>query len=108
MPDAIRHEQDNGKTNEIRVGQKFAIDLKENPTTGYQWTDPHFDERFLGLEASEFESGKDVGVGGGGIRHFLFVAKLPGETPISLMNKRSWESPEAAAATFTITVRVVK
>ena len=30
-------EADNGKTEDIAQGTRFAVQLKENPTTGFQW-----------------------------------------------------------------------
>jgi inhibitor of cysteine peptidase len=108
MPDLTCHEDDEGKIIDLKAGQKIAIDLKENPTTGYKWAEPQYNEKILGFEASEFQPAKDAKVGGGGFRHFVFVAKAPGETHISMVNKRPWESQEAAAAKFTITIRIMK
>ncbi len=102
------HEQDDGKAIEIQAGKRIVIDLKESPTTGYKWTDPLFDKQFLGLEANEFKLGPQAAVGGGGTRHLVFVAKLPGNTPITLINKRPWEGSGPPVGKFTIMVRIVK
>ena len=108
MPDLTCHEQDNGKTVEIKAESRIAIDLKENPTTGYKWTHPVFDEKVLTFVSSEFRSGQGSGIGGGGIRQFVFIAKSQGKTSVELVNKRSWEKAEAATAKFRMTITIVK
>ena len=106
MPDLTLTEQDSGKSTKVPVGTRVNIRLQENPTTGYRWSLRDFKSEFLALESDEYESATGSGIGGGGIRHFLFVAKAAGTTMITLKNMRAWESEEQAAKTFSVVITV--
>ena len=104
VPTLTYHAQDRGKTVSIAVGTRFSIELDENPTTGYRWSAPTFDEKYLVLEADEYTPAAGAAIGGGGIRQFVFAVKSAGRTAIRLENKRPWERDAAPAATFEMTV----
>lgn len=104
MPDSTFQAKDNGKTVSIPVGQRFRLELEENPTTGYRWSVPEFDQKCLVLESNEYTPAGGAGIGGGGVRQFGFAVKSPCRTKIHLMNKRPWEKDAAPEATFEITV----
>ena len=106
MPDFILTEEDNDKSAHVPVGARVNIRLQENPTTGYRWSLRDFKSESLTLESDEYESATASGIGGGGIRHFLFVAKAAGVTTIALKNMRAWEPEERAAKTFSVVITV--
>jgi len=88
----------------MAVGARFSIELDENPTTGYRWSAPAFDEKYLVLEADEYAPAAGAAIGGGGVRRFVFAVKSAGRTAIRLENKRPWERDAAPEATFEMTV----
>jgi inhibitor of cysteine peptidase len=106
MDDLICDEKDDGRYLEMYAGQRLTIQLKENPTTGYKWSEPRFDEQILTVKTNEFLSPASRGIGGSGLRRFVFVPKRIGETAVSSNNVRPW-SPDAPAAKFTINIRVL-
>jgi len=106
MPDFNLHQSDASKTIEVARNSRISLDLNENPATGYRWSHPVFDERYLTLESEEFTPPAQGSIGGGGIRHFIFVAKAKGETSIRVEYKRPWEKSERPASILEITILV--
>ena len=106
MPDFTLTEEDSGKRAKVPVGARVNIRLQENPTTGYRWSLRDFKSESLALESDEHESASASGIGGGGIRNFLFVAKAAGTTTIILQNIRAWETEERAPKTFSVVITV--
>jgi inhibitor of cysteine peptidase len=104
VPDVTFQAKDNGKTVSVPVGQHFRVVLKENPTTGYKWDVPEFDEQCLSLESNDYTLADGGGVGGGGVRQFEFAVRSACKTTLRLVNKRSWEKNVMPAAGFEITV----
>lgn len=103
-------DQDNNKTLKLIVGQRFTVQLKENPTTGYQWAiDTESDK--LSLEQDEYVLDKmpDVNnqhiVGGGGTRKFVFAVKKSGTTTLKLKHWRFWEKAPSIVERFSITIQ---
>jgi inhibitor of cysteine peptidase len=95
-------ESDSGRT--VPVGTRFSIELEENPTTGYTWSQPQLEGGSLTLESDETIPFPGAGIGGGGVRRFAFSAKSSGRTTIRLVYRRSWEGDASAAARYEITV----
>jgi inhibitor of cysteine peptidase len=104
VPDAVFQARDNGKTVSVPIGQRFRIELEENPTTGYKWTVPEFDQTCLALEMDEYTPAKTSGIGGGGIRQFVFAIKSACRVTLRMVNKRPWETDGEPAARFEITI----
>jgi inhibitor of cysteine peptidase len=98
--------KDAGKSVTVAVGTHFTIELEENPTTGYKWSSPEFDEKILALTADQYTPAEGAAVGGGGTRKFRFVARSAGRTTIRLAYKRPWERDVAPEARFELTVAV--
>ena len=86
----------------IRLGDDFVIALESNPTTGYAW-EAHFDGSMLRLVDREFSS-YGPGVGAGGIERFRLKALIAGDTLLSLIYKRPWESSAAEDIVFRVHV----
>ena len=108
MSALIFREQDNGQSARVSLGATIEVALKENPTTGYKWSRPLFEERLLALESDEFVREKQAGVGGGGIRRFVFSAREKGATSIHLKHQRPWQNEEQAVATFELRVEIAE
>jgi inhibitor of cysteine peptidase len=77
----------------VEKGQEFTIVLESNPTTGYQWQlfEP-LDEDVVSLVKTEFEEGDTERVGAPGEERWTFKAEGLGETDISFVYVRPWES----------------
>ena len=100
-------EQDSGKTIELVVGQKLAVQLPSNPTTGYQWIvlgDPAPLKR-IGSDyaASPQAAGR---MGAGGTQTLRFSASGSGKAELNLGYHRPWEKDVAPAKTFSVTIVV--
>jgi inhibitor of cysteine peptidase len=104
----VFQEKDNGQLAQVPRGSTITVELPENPTTGYKWTRPVFDEVFLVLERDQFLPAEQAAIGAGGIRQFVFRAKSAGHTVVRLLNKRPWQSDEQAATTFTLPIQILK
>jgi inhibitor of cysteine peptidase len=75
---------------EVKTGEKFAISLQSNPTTGYSWQ-PEFDSELLELVESEFVASSPGLVGAGGVETFVFLAHREGQAEVTLKYQRPWE-----------------
>lgn len=88
--------RDSDMTIRVPVGARFAVELPENPTTGYRWKLECTDScRMLG---SAFTAGS--GVGSAGKRIFELVIDVPGEHGVRAALRRPWEPPERAIERF--------
>lgn len=83
------------ETISVKPGTVFSIELKSNPTTGYQWQVKELNKYFLELESSTFIPALNENtniVGSGGVELWSFKAIKPGQTSISFFYSRSWEN----------------
>lgn len=99
---AIDHTQNNG-TAEVHVGDSIQVQLAENATTGYRWHLKSFGDPALRVIDNSFAASQG-GYGGGGMRHWTFMADHPAVVPLCFELKRSWE-PQAAEI-FKISIGV--
>ena len=99
---AIDHTQNNG-TAEVHVGDSIQVQLAENATTGYRWHLKSFGDPALRVIDDLFAASQG-GYGGGGMRHWTFMADHPAVVPLCFELKRSWE-PQAAEI-FKISIGV--
>jgi inhibitor of cysteine peptidase len=97
------NEADDGQTTTIRPGEAIALELPENPTTGYRWT-VELSGDALAQAASTYMPG--AGIGAGGQRSTTFTALRPGTTVIRASLRRPWEAPDRTLKTFEATVHV--
>ena len=93
-----------GNIIDVPANTPFAVELEENPTTGYRWdfeADP-------GLEvvASVFTPGQAGGAGAGGLRQLQLRAASPGQFMLRGKLWRSWAGEQSAIKTCEINVRV--
>jgi inhibitor of cysteine peptidase len=75
----------------VNVGDNFKIELKSNPTTGYQW---QLAEPLNNIElvSSRYIPPNTNLVGAGGKEIWIFKAIKVGKTHISFKYLRPWES----------------
>jgi len=100
-------EKDTGTTPEIAAGSRFAIQLAENPTTGYQWNT----STTAGLETlstNYVENAHAEGMTGvGGIRTWVLKITEPGNPSFTAAYKRSWEPATGNETAFKLTLHAV-
>jgi inhibitor of cysteine peptidase len=99
---------DNGKTEDITQGTKFAVQLKENPTTGFQWNVTLSPGLELVSDEYVTDAHAEGMVGVGGIRTWIILAKDGGTQKFSAAYRRSWEAVTGSETAFAITVNVLK
>ncbi len=97
---------DRGKTFTVRRGDAIAIELAENPTTGYEWAIDKIDSQAIELEDSEFSLPENAGLGGGGVRIFTFRTKATGIARLQLKEWRSWEGDRSIIQRFNVTFQI--
>lgn len=109
MSDVIEvGEHENGKQIDLCPKQILRIILSEVRTAGFRWIPRPSAQHTLSLVTDEM-SPPSTGVGGAATHRWDFRADEPGATEITLDYRRPWEraAPDAAARTFTVSVRVV-
>jgi inhibitor of cysteine peptidase len=84
----------------VKTGDVFKIQVKSNPTTGYQWqlAEP-IDSAIVKLDKKEFLSDESSGkmmVGGGGSEIWVFKGIKKGKTEIKLKYIRDWQKDSLA------------
>lgn len=90
----------------LRVGDVLAVDLPENPTTGYRWSVAALPAQVTELppEPAAPTEHDDLRPGAGGRRVLRFGAQLPGTGELRLRHGRLWQP--AGGEELTIAVRV--
>lgn len=97
---------DAGKLIAMHVGDDLSIRLPELQTAGYQWVVETMDPLIFALRASNYVSPRGAGAGAAGMRTFVMRAVQPGQTVLRLASRRPWESANAVAERFEITLSV--
>jgi inhibitor of cysteine peptidase len=105
MAEIVAGEGHNGGAISAKVGDHIAIQLPENPTTGFQWHAERADLGVLKLQSDEFAQAASGAVGSGGLRTLRYLASGAGETSITLQLARPWEA-NAPRSQFKIQVAV--
>lgn len=99
---------DNNRSAEIRVDERLAVRLPENPSTGYTWAVDETDSRLLALDSTNYVPPESGSIGARGQRSFIFTARQPGEVALKLKYWRFWEGDASATERYAITVRIVE
>jgi inhibitor of cysteine peptidase len=94
---------DSGTSRRLAVGDQVAVDLAENPTTGYRWH-AAIDPDALRPRTDEFTSDGPA-TGAPGHRRMSFEVLQPGSVELRLRNYRSWE-PDEVVDEFVVTLEV--
>jgi predicted secreted protein len=98
-----------GQTIDVRVGQRFAVELVGVPTAGYVWaakTVPAFLTAGGETSGPTTEAQRQPGFAGG--NHWevtMFTANAPGEGELVFEQRRPWETSEPPSQTFQVTIR---
>ena len=101
-------EADNGTNGTIAQTTRFAIQLKENPTTGYQWNatlSPGLELQSSDYRVNDAPAGM---VGVGGVRTWVVIAKDLGTQNFSASYRRSWEPVTGNETAYTVNIKVEK
>jgi inhibitor of cysteine peptidase len=95
-----------GESVAVGVGQRFAIELDSNPTTGYSWqlTAPPGGQVTL-IDEDYTPAGPQT-AGSGGVQRFTFEGTATGTTSLAFGYARPWETGVAPANTATFPVKV--
>ena len=97
---------EHGKSIEAQVGDRIAVSLDENPTTGFRWAIDKSDDDVVALSSSEYAVAPSSRVGGGGQRVVTFEARKAGVAVIHLKLWREWEGDQSVTQRFAVTLRV--
>jgi predicted secreted protein len=101
-------QKDQNRIAEVRTGERIAVRLPENPTTGFTWAVAESDRRLLALDSTDYAPPEEAGfIGARGERTFTFTAREPGEVPLALKYWRFWEGDASIAERYTVTVRII-
>lgn len=100
---------DDGQFHAFDVGQQFALVLKSNRTTGYEWSlsEDFFNQDVVELVGHQYISQPTGLLGSGGVECWIFEAQSAGGTEVQLAYRRPWESlgiPPAQTATYYVSV----
>jgi len=93
----------------VSAGSEFALALKSNQSTGYQWVLVDSAAlgplRMVGKEYTVPREHRDAN-GAGGTETWTFAAPAPGEATLDFVYKRPWETiAPTDSATFHVRVR---
>ncbi len=98
----------NGQSIEVRVGQRFAVELIGVPTAGYLWAPartPAFIARAGEAGGNTTTAQSQPGFAGGSHWEvFVFAATAPGSGELVLEQRRPWETSEPPSDIFRITI----
>jgi inhibitor of cysteine peptidase len=103
--DLVLTEADQGRELEAASGDVITVRLRENPTTGFRWTQVDQPGTSLVLQSDEFSVG-GTAPGAGGERVLQYRAVAPGRGEIDLALRREWEAPEKAQRRVGFWVKV--
>ena len=94
-----------GRTIELTTGQVVTITLEANPTTGYTWdvVEAPSGQILRQVGEIEFESESDA-IGAGGVQIIRFEVVNAGQTSLTLVYHRPWETDVEPLDTFSLHV----
>jgi inhibitor of cysteine peptidase len=100
-------EADNGTTANITQSTRFAVELAENPTTGFTWNatlSPGLELQSTDYHQTAAATGM---VGVGGTRSWVIIAKDSGSQKFSASYRRSWENVTGNETSYGVNINVV-
>lgn len=74
--------------------EKATIQIKGNPTTGYNWFYEIGDDSIIAVEESEKYLGDDMVVGAPSLFTYKIIPLKPGQTTLYFEYKRPWETED--------------
>jgi inhibitor of cysteine peptidase len=98
---------DSEKTINLKKGENFTLNLKENPTTGYTW-ELNLSKGLSILNDKYIQDPTSEGYTGvGGNHSWVIQATIPGSQQVNGIYKRSWENLTDTEEKFTLNVEVI-
>ena len=97
---------DNGARVVMRSGTQLTLQLPGNPTTGYGWEATISNPAVLRESSAPAYKPAGAALGGGGTYTFWYDATAPGETELTLVYRRSWETGVQPIETYRVTIVV--
>ncbi len=88
------------------AGERFAVELAGNLTTGYRWELTAGEGDHVRLLESTYQPRPEGGVGGGGVHRFELEAVSAGSTVLRFRHARPGEedAPSVRTVEFSVTV----
>lgn len=107
----IFSDADNGKTVQLKTGERLQVRLESNPTTGFMWSVAPGSTPLLKLvgqsQTSPAQTPPPSSIVGRPITQiFNFQALKPGQGVLLLHYVRSWEKPEPDERKFQLHVSI--
>ena len=98
---------DNGSTADIAADTRFAVQLEENPTTGFSWNAST--SSGLSILSSDYQVKEHAEgmVGVGGTRTWILKATGSGDQTFSAVYRRSWEPVTGNETAYSLAIRIV-
>ncbi len=98
-------EADNGSTIELKSGQALSITLEANPTTGYTWEVVESPDEQVMRQVGKIEfKPESEAIGAGGVQIIRFEVVNAGQTNLTLIYHRPWETDVEPLKTFSLHV----
>ena len=96
-------EADNGSTVELKSGQILSITLEANPTTGYTWDVVEAPDERIMRQVGEIDfKPESEAIGAGGVQIIRFEVVNAGQTNLTLIYHRPWETDVEPLKTFAV------
>ncbi|MBP2146136.1 putative secreted protein/putative hemolysin [Methanofollis sp. W23] len=106
-PDFVFNETADNTSVEVAAGSIVQVDLRENPTTGYEWNATLSDGLNLINDTYTTDPHPEGMVGVGGTRTWLLEATCEGDQTFSAIYTRPWENTTGTEENFTLALTVV-
>ena len=94
---------DSGTSANMKLEEKFQIELAANATTGYQWDITNTRNPVIKLVGNDYKVNSDL-IGAGGQQIYNFIAKAKGKTKLQIIYHRPWEKDTNPIKTFELTI----
>jgi len=98
-------EADAGQHRSATIGEEIRVRLAENPSTGFRWTEPEYDQDVLEYLGSTYEP-SSTRPGAAASRALRFRAVASGETPIRSASVRPTVPDSPGSNRFEVTIHV--
>ena len=98
-------ERDDGRTIELRVGERIILELPEIAGTGYRWALDGPVPEAIDLSQEPFRSSSSM-PGSGGKAAWTLLALAPGDVDLRLKLWRSWEGDASIRQRFGATLHI--
>jgi len=100
-------EKNDGMMVTLKPGDTLVVQLKGNPSTGYNWEPENKDLKILEMIGEpEFTNQNKDAVGSAGVITLHFKAVAVGQEPFKLIYHRSWDKDVAPLQTFEVSIVV--